>query len=118
MITVVTVRQNQPAKVEEIDGSLESMQAIVGGYVEAVHVHALRGVDLFCNEDGIELELPGNGCGIRGSYFFVRHNAEGNPVSLTNADIARIKDYLTAYRSPLIGNCWSCVPADNAPPLS
>jgi hypothetical protein len=98
MIKIVTVRMGQWPQVEEIDGSLESMQAIVGGFVEATRPVGLLGLDLFCNEDGVSLGLLPNGCGILGDYFFIRHDDNGDPVSLTDEDLATIRNYYRSHR--------------------
>lgn len=53
----------EPLKVpyeKEIDGSLESMQAIVGGLVEAIYPFEDEELALICNEEGKLLGLPYN----------------------------------------------------------
>ena len=53
----------EPEKVPEsrdISGSLEEMQAIVGGYIQAIY--PLPGIALICNEEGWVRGLPGNRC--------------------------------------------------------
>ena len=53
----------EPLKVpyeKEIDGSLESMQAIVGGLVEAIYPFEDEELALICNEEGKLLGLPFN----------------------------------------------------------
>ena len=48
-----------PPTVQEIDGSLESMQKIVGGDIEAVYPFD-DPVALICNSEGKRLNLPMN----------------------------------------------------------
>lgn len=60
MLKVVVAMPGEMPKVQEIDGSLESMQALVGGYVELVHVRELPGLDVYVNEDGRSKKLAPN----------------------------------------------------------
>lgn len=55
---VIGVRVNEPAKVEQIDGSLESMQKFVGGYIEMLPLE--DELVLICNEEGKLNHLPFN----------------------------------------------------------
>lgn len=55
---VVVKEPRKPAAVKVIDGSLESMQDIVGGYIEAFHV--AQNVLCVVNEDGLIRDLPFN----------------------------------------------------------
>lgn len=71
--------------VKEIDGSLPSMQDIVGGYIEQVPFRDK--LVILCNEDGIMRRLPVNRMGLRGTFFVTRVKGE-NYVTLTNADLA------------------------------
>lgn len=48
-----------PPTVQEIDGSLESMQKIVGGDIEAVYPFD-DPVALICNSEGKRLDMPMN----------------------------------------------------------
>ena len=45
--------------VERIDGSLESFQSLVGGYIEEVPVN-LAGCSAYVNEEGRQQRLPAN----------------------------------------------------------
>ncbi len=100
-ITIVTVRLGLKPQIEKIDGSLEAMQAIVGGYIEKSPCDSMPGVDLICNEEGMSLSLEPNGCGILGSFFFARFGEEGDWVNLTLADILEIGQYVTRQRGKL-----------------
>lgn len=55
---VLVVEPMKPCEVREIDG-LEDMQAIVGGYIQAVYPFRDE-VALICNEEGKNLDLPYN----------------------------------------------------------
>jgi Domain of unknown function (DUF3846) len=98
VITIVVVRVGAEPVVEQIDGSLESMQAIVGGDIEYVPLKHMREVDLVCNEDGISLALKPNGCGILGTYFFTVSTDDGDPDSLDAEDIENVKNYVAKNR--------------------
>ena len=51
-IKVVICEPGKQARVAEIDNTLEAMQEIVGGYIEAVYPEYNSSVALICNEEG------------------------------------------------------------------
>ena len=55
---VVVKEPRKPAAVRVIDGSLESMQDIVGGYIETFHI--ANNVLCVVNEEGLVRDLPFN----------------------------------------------------------
>ena len=55
---VVVKEPSKPAAVKVIDGSLESMQDIVGGYIETFHI--AENVLCVVNEEGLIRDLPFN----------------------------------------------------------
>ena len=55
---VVVKEPRKPAAVRVIDGSLESMQNIVGGFIRPIYID--RHVACICNEEGIVRDLPYN----------------------------------------------------------
>ncbi len=70
------VLKKAPGKAPEvitIDGSLSSMQGIVGGYIQVLNVPKCKAV-MVCNEEGRILALPQNitlmGRQILGTVFF------------------------------------------------
>ncbi len=89
-----------------VEDNLEAMQALVGGYLDAVILSGR--IILFCNEDGIEQGLPVNRTvparsehvEIRGDFFVTRFDADGNSVSLTDVEIVDSIRMVTACRSP------------------
>lgn len=58
-IKVLVVEPMTPCRVQEISTGLESMQAIVGGYIEEVTPFT-DPVAIVCNEEGKMLGLPFN----------------------------------------------------------
>jgi hypothetical protein len=79
---------NSNLEIKEIDGSLKSMQKIVGGYIEVVKVPHSK-ILLVCNEEGLLLNLPVNrvfGHNFVGTVFFCREDGE-EFISLTDEDI-------------------------------
>lgn len=58
-LSVLYVEPNKPPRTVNIDSSLEAMQELVGGNIEAVHPF-LDDVALVCNEEGIIMKLPLN----------------------------------------------------------
>ena len=59
IITVIMVEPNQEARITEIDSSLESMQNIVGGYIEE-YMPFEDEVAIICNEEGKINGMPLN----------------------------------------------------------
>ena len=107
MITVITKYPNQPVTTKEIDGSLEAMQKIVGGYIELVGIEIGDNYySLVCNEEGKLQNLEPNiilksdfaGFGARdivaGPVFVMKHDEEGEAISLGADDIMPIVNYL------------------------
>jgi hypothetical protein len=95
-IKVVHVPVGEEPKVIEVENTLESLQALVGGYIE--HRSMGRGLALICNEEGVPLKLPQNGCGMLGPYFFTKVNQEGDEVSLTEEECDMIRAHVAMYR--------------------
>ena len=56
---VLIVEPNKAPRMEEINGDLESLQKIVGGFIEAVYPYD-DPVALICNEEGKLIGLPLN----------------------------------------------------------
>ena len=61
---VLVIEPEHRPEVKEIDGSLESMQEIVGGFIQAIYPFN-DPVALVCNEEGKMMNLPANR-GLRG----------------------------------------------------
>lgn len=79
----------KPPKVEDIANELETIQGIVGGYIEAVS--AGQGICLICNEEGKLNGLPPNfPIGhdvIVGNAVFVGYGRSGDFADLTDEQI-------------------------------
>ena len=80
-MTVVACYPGKTAQAIEIDGSLESMQQIVGGYIEAIYPFD-DPVAIICNEEGKLNGLPlnralynkDNKCNYATQHFLFWHN--------------------------------------------
>ena len=57
---ILIVEPERRPEVREIDGSLKSMQEVVGGLIQALNPFAESGVALVCNDEGQLLGLPAN----------------------------------------------------------
>ena len=57
---VLIIEPERRPEVREIDGSLKSMQEIVGGYIQAIHLIGDLDSVLVCNDEGKLLNLPAN----------------------------------------------------------
>jgi len=95
---VLVKRVDKSSEVIEINGSLKSMQDLVGGYIEIVILWSVLGFKkcdylLVCNEEGMLKGLMPQGIGDRvyfGDVFFCR--SEGaDMVGLNDEDIEKIR---------------------------
>ena len=97
---ILVVEPMKPCEVREIPDTLEAMQALVGGYIQAVYPFQEE-VAVICNEEGRNLDLPYNRplmdesglpydivCGT----FFMAGVSGEHFVSLTDEQIQHYKD--------------------------
>ena len=94
---ILIIKPGQKPEVQEIDGTLESMQGIVGGLIQAIYPYE-QPVALVANDEGKALGLPLNR-GLRdedrvlydiicGTFFIVGAPVDsGNFPSLTDVQI-------------------------------
>ena len=101
----------EPLKVpyeKEIDGSLESMQAVVGGLIQLLYPFEDPELALICNDEGKLLGLPYNRAlrdedgkiydVVAGTFFLCRAPADSeNLVGLTEGQVKWGKD---RFRQP------------------
>lgn len=85
----------------EIENTLESMQEIVGGWIEHISVESLGSIDMWGNDEakliGLEPTIALTYKGkiydvVCGNVVFLRHDDEGESISLTDDDIKFIED--------------------------
>ena len=90
MKTIIKKVGQQP-EVVDVKNTLESIQKIVGGYVELVHVHT--GCVMLCNEEGRLHGLPYNfnlgNVNILGDVLFTKPDGE-NFTDLNESDVEMI----------------------------
>lgn len=101
---ILVVEPNKPPYSKEICGSLEEMQAIVGGYIQAIYPFD-DPIALVCHEEGKLIGLPQNRllCDrsgrtydiIRGTFFLVGLGEE-DFISLTDDEISEYSQYFMA----------------------
>lgn len=95
---VLYVGVKQKPEVREIDGSLSSMQELVGGYIEAFKF--APDVFCICNEEGILKQMPFNGVvnttPVYGPYFFCGINEMNDFDTLQDEQIDALRN---AYSS-------------------
>lgn len=88
-IKAVVAEVGKEPEVREITDSLESMQAIVGGYVECIMMPG--NIDIYINEEGRLMNLPFNrfvaGLPLVGNIFAVSRDKDGNCISLNQNQI-------------------------------
>lgn len=89
MIKVMIYEPNKSAgTLTETDGSLASLQAIVGGWIEQVTIPDRPELALICNEEGQLLNLPKNRWGFVGTVLVARLSSDRSElVSLTESDL-------------------------------
>lgn len=92
-IKVMVHEPGKPGELREIPDTLESLQAVVGGYVEAFHDPASPAF-LYCDEDGTLKNLPPNrqfgAHDVMGNALF--HSHKGNDtVGLSDEPVTRLK---------------------------
>lgn len=86
-LRVVVVEPMLEPELRHIPDTLKSMQDVVGGLIDVVHVK--DNIDLVCNDEGLLLDMPpnrliNNRVLIAGPFFLVGANVEtGDFVSLT-----------------------------------
>ena len=98
---VLVVEPMKPCEAREIPDTLEAMQAIVGGGIEATYPFA-EPVAVICNAEGKGLDLPYNRplldesgllpLDILHGTFFIAGMSGEHFVSLTDEQIQRYKD--------------------------
>lgn len=85
-IRVIVYKADKRPEIKKIPNTLESMQELVGGYLEIIRLKP-EGLIIVCNEEGRILNLPYNR-GFRGTFFVVADHGEEFR-SLTEAELLR-----------------------------
>lgn len=102
-IQVVVVEVGQVPEIKIIKNDLDSLQKIVGGYIEVVTIgedSAGNKLAIICNEEGKLQGLPPNRL-IRGfdmmvgNFLIVSYDRAGNEVSLPDHDCKVLKELFT-----------------------
>lgn len=94
MLSAVVCRVGAAPAVVPVDPSLEGLQAIVGGDLEAVALIPAAGFAVYCNEDGTARGLAPNRAGLLGDFVVLGVDEEGETVGLAPVDAARVVAYL------------------------
>ena len=95
MIKVIVKEPNKIAVLKEIENTLKSAQAIVGGYIEILTITHDPKILLICNEEGklkgLKPNFPFRGDLMVGTVFFTRGDDEGDLASLEDGDLEIIQ---------------------------
>ena len=98
-IRVLKVEPGKPPKETMLENKLESMQQLVGGYIEMVDLDDCT--LLVCNEEGKLIGLEGNrrlGCDIiAGTFFIAGDDGHGNLCSLNDR---QLNQYAQQFAEP------------------
>jgi hypothetical protein len=111
MVRILEVTADKQVIDHEVEGNLLTYQTLVGeGYIDRIVLSGdafTPGVDLVINDEGLLREMPftillrspwqEEPQPIAGPCFFVRHNDEGDWVSLTDEDIQFCMDSIIGY---------------------
>ena len=108
-MVILIVEPGCPPRRAEIDGSLQAMQKVVGGKIQALYPYE-ESVALVCNDEGKILNLPPNRCLldengevydiICGTFFLC--NAPPNSKNFEGLTEAQVSYYTAQFRHPLI----------------
>ena len=109
-MTILVIEPLTKPHIKEIDGSLESMQKIVGGLIQAIYPYEDKDVALVCNEEAKLIGWPLNRALyddqgqiyniIAGTFFLCKAPADSeNFESLTDEQIRKYED---KYKYPEI----------------
>ena len=104
---VLIVEPQRRPEVKEIDGSLKSMQEVVGGLIQALYPFD-EPVALVCNDEGKLMQLPANR-GLRdgngqiydilvGTFFIC--GAPGDSDHFTSLTLEQIERYRERFHTP------------------
>lgn len=105
----VLILSNNELKEQEIDNTLETLQQIVGGYIEIPYLSEIlaeNDIDIIINDEGkfieglkAEIAIVKDGTNevldvVMGNCIFASHNDEGDTISLTDEQIAIVQNEL------------------------
>lgn len=113
---IVLVEPGKPSRAAEIDGSLASMQQLVGGAIQAVYPWEDRAA-LVCNDEGKLIGLPLNRAiedyDVIAGTFFICGLGEDNFTGLTEQQLERYQKMFECpekfLRTPEGLICLRCV---------
>ena len=107
---ILVVEPMKIPRVIDIDGSLESMQKIVGGLIQVIYPFDNPEVALVCNDEGKIMGLPFNRAlrddegeiydVIAGTFFLCQAPADSDSFESLNEE--QIKQYKEKYSNPEI----------------
>lgn len=104
-LQVIVCRVGQLPVVEHIEPGLAAMQKIVGGYIECVRLRGTpyeHGIDLWCDEEFLLKDyqpnrMIGPTLTIHGDFFIAAHDAEGETLGLTDAEVAELMPLIRSW---------------------
>ena len=93
LVRVVVIEPLKRPEIRAIVPQLAILRALVGGNIEHVTLDGPARIGLYCNEDGKGLDLPWcrdlpNGDNIRGTFLVAKADADGEMISLSEAEAA------------------------------
>ena len=103
-IKIIQFNVGQEPATKEVENTLETMQEIVGGYIETVWIERLNDgvITLVCDEEGLLKDKPVNKFvndnQIVGDFFIAKVNNKGDFISLSEEDISIFSTVFRAER--------------------
>ncbi len=107
-IKLLVKEPNKDPYVKEVEHTLENLQEIVGGYIECVPLPGADNIDIYLNEEGKLLHLPGNiwlaglggDCVVGTCYMVGLDPKTGENISLTDKQIKTCEKYCKTFALP------------------
>lgn len=98
---IIEVDSDESVRIEHVEPDLETLQTVVGGYLEVVLINSLSTVHGYVNEDGIRLNLPLNvlasrlaGTQILGNMIILGNGANGEEADCPDTIYALLINFL------------------------
>jgi hypothetical protein len=100
LIDVLVYRCSEEPISMRIEGTLEAMQKIVGGYIE--YVRLTDNMIAIVNETGLLDGLPYNRYQVFGDFFVAGSDEEGEPCSLTSLQKENVEKVLERHSDSIV----------------
>ncbi len=100
-VRVVTLPVGLPPIEVSVDDTYQGFTALLdGGFLggQSIGYGPGRVYKVHFDDDFLAKALPRNVCGMRGPVFFAAYGPSGQAVSLTDAEVAKVRRWVEAHR--------------------